>query len=638
MSPRWPLARVGTALLALLGAAAPAGAHNGESGSGSAPRVPPTLGPPAAGPQEPVHPAAPRPTPTTGGVGEGWRRWWASQAHLLAPRRGPVVTGGGPGDPGSSPPPKGRTIEDATGIEVVPTLLWALAPRRDFDTNVVCACHLALGKVARRASEVEVLFDAAVRTDTADGEAATAVLALGLLRRSTPEARFDGATIARARRTLLHVLDDEKMPTNTRSTAALSLGLLADQGCDAPDPVARDLFDRLRASWAADEIPISIVVALSRYPAEALGSDVLEGLRRLALTGAGTARRAGDALRAHALVAWALATPSPSPPVLLSTVVSARAGDGPRLGATVALGLRASALPTPLRVEAARRVRAVTEAQTARAGLRPVGWIALARLAAADVADRSGHVLEDAGVADALVEALEDRHLDARPYALFALALAGRRVEPAPEVRSWAELRTRALKRLRELARDDGGAAESKGAYLVALGLLDDESSSPMFCERTRPGSGAETPRGWACEALGLLGRASPPALTALGDVAGEARGDGWVRSKAVEALGRMGAARDAAVRLGEELGTRGPTWRVAHLATALGASGRVEAVEPLVRCVHDAATKDDVRAAACAALGRLCDPEPAPSVTRVLEAVAELPGNAAVAGLLEGL
>jgi hypothetical protein len=50
---------------------------------------------------------------------------------------------------------------------------------------------------------------------------------------------------------------------------------------------------------------------------------------------------------------------------------------------------------------------------------------------------------------------------------------------------------------------------------------------------------------------------------------------------------------------------------------------------------VRDPQTKDEVRAAACEALGRLCDPERVPSIARMAEGAVELPSNEALAVLI---
>src|SRR5262245_164896 len=162
MTSQRPLRRHVTACAAALSLAlamstrpTPAVAHNGEAGGGGAPTVPPTLGPPAAGPQQPEQPMAPTPHATTGGTGDAWRRWWEAQADLLVPAR-PRVTTDAEGSRPVAPTGVGRTFRDAAHAEVVPTLLWAADPKRDFSTAVVCACYRSIGRLARDASDVEI--------------------------------------------------------------------------------------------------------------------------------------------------------------------------------------------------------------------------------------------------------------------------------------------------------------------------------------------------------------------------------------------------------------------------------------------------------------------------------------------------
>jgi hypothetical protein len=541
----------------------------------------------------------------------------------------------GEGSRPTMPTAGGRTFADAAHAEVVPTLLWAADPKRNFPSSVVCACYRALGRLARDGAEVELLMSAATKAGTDINENESAIIGLGLLRRTAPDHRLDEATLARVRRTLLLALDHAGLATRARSLAALSLGLLADQGGPSPDPIARDLWERIGSGYASDEIPVSILRALSRWGPDTLDDSVREGMRRLALTGYVGRARFGSAARAHAMLSFACSETAPTPSILLATLLSQRLPDGPRLGALVALGVRAPALPPALRMEAVRRIGDVMGKEPSRSPYGPAGFLALARLAAADLDAESGLVLEESHVGDLLLAGLSDASLEMRPYAMLGLAIAGRRTPKSMEVRAYHEFRVKALKALRVLAHAEAGAPEARGAYLVALGLLGDEDSIGLLCERGRDHSGPDAPRGFACESLGLVGRTSPEATSALREIAGEHHGEGWVRGKALRALARLGASGFAAQSIADELREGGAVWRMTTLAAALGECGRIEGVEPLVRTVRETATKDDVRAAACEALGRLCDPELIPSIARMGEGAVELPSNEALAVLL---
>lgn len=629
----WVLRRAG--VLAVLTAAGatpgwsptPSFAHNGEAGGGSAPSVPPTLGPPAAGPQDPQQPTAPVPRATTGGNDDGWRRWWEVQAPLLAPVRVRATTDGPVGDP-PPPGPRVRTLDDAAAAEVLPTLLWAIEPQRDFSTPVVTACYRALGKLARRPEHVEPLLVAAQRRDTDRDETETALGALGLLRRSDPARRLDDGTLARVRRTLVLALDDQGLTTRARCVAATSIGLLADQGGPALDMLARDLWNRLSLTWASDQVPSAILHALGRFPPSAVGEDLLQALRALAVTSLAGRVRYGPVARGHAALAYARICEHPSAATLLALLLARRLPDPVRLGALTGLGLRADGFDAGTRVDVVRRVRRLVEEEPSQSMFRPAGLLAVARLAAADLAADSGLVLETSGAADFFFDGLETADLGMRPFAMLAIGIAGRRTPQAVEVRAYHEFRKEALRRLRKLLEADAGAGAARGAYLVGLGLFGDEAAIPMLADRVRDTSGTEPPRGYACEALGLIGRAVPTAVDPLRTVAFEKKGEGWTRGKAIAALSRLGTGRDAVLAVAEELTAGGASWRMGPLADALGRSDRVEAVEPLVRLVRSKPPKDDLRARACEALGRLCDPEPVPSLVRLAEGAVEMPGH----------
>jgi hypothetical protein len=616
---------VGIALV--VATARPTGAHNGESPGGSAPNVPPTLGPPAAGPQEPQQPTAPVPRATTGGHDDAWRRWWEVQAPLLVPPRVRVTTDGPLGDP-PPPAPRVRTLDDAAGTEVVPLLLWAIDPRQDFPASVVTACYRALGKLARRPEHVEPLLAAATRRDTDRAETETALGALGLLRRTDPARRLDDGTLARVRRTLALALDDSTLSTRARCVAATSLGLLADQGGPALDILARDLWGRLSANWASDEIPAAVLGALGRFPGEIVGEDLLQSLRALGVTGTQGKARLGPVARGHAVLAYARVCPAPSAATLLAILLSRRHPDPVRLGALTGLGLRAADFESGTRVDVVRRVRTLVENEPSQRLFRVAALLAVARLAAADLDEGRGAVLETSGADAILFDGLTSADLTLRPFAMLAVGIAGRRTPKAIEVRAYHTFRTEALARFRELLRTDAGAGDARGAYLVGLGLFADEASIPMLAERARDTSGSESPRAYACEALGLVGRAVPPAVDALRAVASERKGEGFTRGKALTALSRLGTGADVVVEIASELAAGGAGWRLAPLADALGRCDHVAAVEPLVRTARAKATKDDLRAHACEALGRLCDPEAVPSLVRLAEGAAEMPGH----------
>lgn len=631
-SGRVAAAAVGLALVGFLPHAGRA--HNGETGSGSVPVAPPTLGPPAAGPQDPQQPSAPVPRATTGGVDDAWRRWWELQAPLLVPSRVRVVTDAPPTARGDADR-RARTLDDAATHEVIPALLWAADPRQGFDTDVVTAAYRALGRLARAPEHVEPLLRAAQRADTAREETETAVGALGLLRRSDPARRLDDATLSRARRILLLALDDEARTTRSRCTAATALGMLADQGGPALDAVARDLWARLGASWASDQLPSAMLAALGRFPRAAVGEDVEEGLRALGLHGRFRGVKAGPDARGQALLAHARLRPEPSAGLLLAVLLQRRLPDAVRLGALTALGLRAGAFSAAERVEIVRKMRAVVEHEPSRSAYRPAGLLATARVVAADLAADSGLVLEAGDAEGCLLEAVRGADVSLRPFGMLALGLAGRRTAQAIEVRAYHAFRTAALRVLRGLLKDGGGSVEAQGAFLVGLGLLGDEASIPGLLTLARDDSVAPTPRGFAVEALGLVGRAAPEVTTTMQHVGLERRGDPWVRGKAAAGLSRLGGGADVVTALADDLDGGGASWRLAALAAALGRSDRVEAVEPLVRALRGPRTKDEVRARVCDALGRLCDPEDVPSVVRLAEGALEMPADEGLVYLL---
>jgi hypothetical protein len=321
--------------------------------------------------------------------------------------------------------------------------------------------------------------------------------------------------------------------------------------------------------------------------------------------------------------------------LLLAVLLTRRLPDAVRVGALTALGLRAAAFAPAERVELVKKVRRVVESESIRSAYRPAGLLAVARVVAADLDADSGLVLE-AGDAEArLLDAVSGADVSLRPCAMLAVGIAGRRTARAIEVRAYHTFRAAALRTLRALLKDGGGGAEGQGAFLVGLGLLGDEASVPGFVTLARDDGAQPGPRGFAAEALGLVGRGTPEVVSTLRHVGLERRGDAWLRGKAAAGLARLGQGGDVVVAVATELDEGGASWRLAALASALGRCDRVEAVEPLVRALRAKGTKDEVRARVCDALGRLCDPEEVPSVVRLAEDALEMPAHEGLAYLL---
>jgi HEAT repeat protein len=646
-------------LCAVVGAvgARAARAHNGETGAGSPGSVPSPLAPPFVPPTLGGGPTTPG-TPGGGGGGRGgettpsWERWWRANADAIVPPRGRrerVATKEEPGAPETLGP--GRTLSSAIRPEILPTLLWAADPKQGFESRVVSACYLAIGKAASRPEDLRPLFEAARRRDAAEEEIEAALLGLGLLRRTVAGTGPGDTTLDLARTALLNALDDGKPMARARGLAALALGLLGDQPTNAPVPappegsgVSRALWGKARESFAGDEIPPALLMGLSFQPPSTIPPDVLEGLKRIGTQGRLATTSYGPVARSHALLALARLDERGSFGVPMGILLGRKHGVVERRAAAVALGIAAPRLDDAQRREAISRLVDAAHASGTGPEFLPAALAAVSRLLAASLASGSDALLVESrddprepgrtrtreGDGPALLfEGLHAAVYGVKPQAILALATAANRREAALAFPRFREFRAKAIDALRKLADEREGTPENRGAYYVGLGLLEDVESLPTLADAAAR-SALDAPRACACEALGLLGRPTHPALAPLRAAIEEKGASAGLLERAARALGRLGDPQAAEV-LSARLAEGGSDSKRTPIVLALGWTASPAAIAPLVRLVRDRSTSDALRAVACQSLGMLADLEPVPTLSRLAPGAAELPWTEAL-------
>lgn len=175
-----------------------------------------------------------------------------------------------------------------------------------------------------------------------------------------------------------------------------------------------------------------------------------------------------------------------------------------------------------------------------------------------------------------------------RAFAALAMALAGRDRADAAGIAKEIEAAL-AVERNRD----------QRGAYVLALGLLENEPSRPLFVASLATG---EDPlmRGAAVWALGLLrGAASrEPLSNAL-----SSDSNPWVRGQAAIALGQLG--RDAVDDLTAALWAEKEDQVRSAILWSLGGIADARASSMLLSCAGDASLPAVTRAAGAAAIGR---------------------------------
>jgi HEAT repeat protein len=406
-----------------------------------------------------------------------------------------------------------------------------------------------------------------------------------------------------------------------RALAALAIGLLGDQACDPSDAFARNgrltvrsLWTPIERSWPSDDMPVALLTALSMQPREGVPGAVLDGLRDACLKGRLGKGSVGFLARAHAALALARLGDGESTGLFLGIARARRHDVVLRRSCVVALAVLGDRLESSMRTLAAEGL-----AEVVRSGDPDTAGLALAsigRLLHSDFADGSASVANKTGAGDVLLDAVERGSAALRPFGALAAAIACRAHGRCADVPAWVALRARVIEAVRGPAGDEGESPDTRGAFCLALGLLQDDRGVGTLVAIAREDGGNPTLRADACAALGLLGVPTQEALAVLRSTL-ETRGSDDLRREAARSLGILGDV-SAVPLLVREITSGAADHVLGRAALALGEIGDASAVPPLTTLARDARTAGSARAVVLAALGLVGDLEPTPSLSRL--------------------
>ena len=613
------LLAIAAVLAAEVGLATTADAHGGNFRAGDAK---------GADPDAPVLPGDIRPTATTARStwrAGTWHTWWRLNAGALLPdkrtvrRRAVTTVRSSFFQMGASTPadttPWDRAVRAGAVRLVVPFLLDIVDPARESDDRLVAAALLALGRSSRDASLIPLLQRYAAREDGSVEVRESAVLAMGLLRRSERADQLMAASLTELRRFLLRVFDDKDVPTRVRAFAIYSLALLSDQPY-AETPLERDgrhvtraLWRRLSRKYASGDLPVALLTALGMQPAKGVPSGVLEGLRAIA-SGQLFARRKWDGLkRSHALTAYVRLGGPGWLPTLLRTLRGTHDHVAVRSAAAIALQRSAGALDADERMRAARALRRALPKE-AHWLARGLGQMALGRLVREDLAAGESGLTATLRIDEYLRhESLRGRTMT-RPFAALALGLSVHDLDPGTKPCAVCIRENR--KTLLEGLKHGRGSDETLGAYAVGLGLAGAENAHALLLSIVRDRHRGASLRGHCAVALAQIGHDTPDLRAAL-DRASQERVAPQVHTGAVRALSLL-ARPETTKQLLEQLEKTRSRYAVAVIAGALGRFGDPAAAEALVKRARDPLEALQIRVMSIVALGLIFDPEPRPS------------------------
>lgn len=602
--------------------------------------------------------------PSTGGRGRrvaprrpglsDWRYWYdANREEFEDLRRAALLTEANPlfalgGALGARVGRAERRLATDTLAALRASVLGVLTAESEHWLYTEGAAYVALGKIAVDPEEVETLYRV-LREDVDVTEYAreSAALGLGQLRRSEPRRQLAGTTLDRARAALQEVLADARGAARTRAFAAISLGLLSDQP-SGDAGVGRRTAALLARHWIAGDLPdetqVGLLVGLGLHRPADVGSLARSALQGCLLRGRLGSRTCSDIVRAHAALALARVG-SPAEAAVLARVASDPQQDSPllRQGVVIAAGAMARRLPAAAPV-LGRALLAARVLGRDPAG-RHLAMIALGRALAAQAARAAKPeegLLREAKAGARLLDAASRGGVSGRPFAALALALAVRPVGEGTESEYWQAFRQRALRTLRDGARDGKLDGHTRAAFATAVGIARDTRSATWLRVLLEDGDADPELRAHAALALGLIGEATQGVLRAVAAAIKDTRSD-LLRTRATTAIGLLGGGRvedreRVIAILLEQLRVARDVHVKGQIAITLARLGDGRAVEPLVTILETRGEQHLTRAVACAALGLLGDEERSPVLSEARRDSHYLSGSSVVFDLLDVL
>ncbi len=590
-----------------------------------------------------------------------WRLWWDLNRFAFLPPRpatlaGPVVTPAPePGTPAAAHAEWEAARADVVTQKVIPFLRKRIDPASREDPDVVASACLALGKIASEPVDLELLLGRLLDERAPELVRESAALGLGLLRRSPAARTLDQKQIDPLRAKLLMTwdgyVDGERLDVHRRARefAIFALGLLGDQPFHT-DSRSKDgrLMSQLiwqrytKGPYKYSSERVTLLVALRQQPPEGIPAAVLDEIAHAAKGEKVAGRKIQPPQQAHALAAYARLAEGKAFPLLLRRLGDPKSAPPVKLAAAIALEERAAKLRAPERLMAARLLERALAADHELL-VMGIATIAMGRLLGADLAEGSDRLLQSTEVEDLLLARAGAGPYYVRGFGVLALALAARDggaggageaggaggaggVGSSDAAQAW---RARALARLRTTLRERTLEPELRAAAAVGLGLMGDGESQRDLLALARSGSADPMLRGYAALALGQIGQAvatarpgggADPMRAAVKKALTEAileRGQEALQAHAAVGLSLLGES-DLTGPLIEALKLGRGTTHLAGLARALGHLGDLEAVDALIAVAADRQRPELVRAMAVVALGRICDPEPIPSLSRL--------------------
>lgn len=626
------------------------------------PSDPSTPTPPSA-PTTPTTPSAPQPTtgemPGPGGKKsqvslDQWQFWWGYNNDEILGIKNSIYSikrtaqgvisdvGGAGGARGDSTRATSKQVHDV----LIPALLQII---KDPDhkmkpgPDTESAAYIALAKVTDDPSNIPLFMDAVMK----DGKKNTAVhqtvnesaaFALGLLRRGDKARQFDAKELDRVRDFLFEVYENDGLQMRTRGFAMIALGLLADQPTTrsrkeapgggglfyAPDPIAMGqvtadrIVDLLKRPYKDSQMYVVALLALGMQQPTDVTPDVINMLKECALKGKLFKEPVDDLISSYAALAIGKLGGESEIGSMVNALSVTQTGVNTKRSAAIALGLLGRRIDGPSRGALAAQIIGALEKVKAEATTKNFAIMSLAYLLQADAEAQHTDVLNAKGakIADFILKIAEDGKYSERPYGALALGIIGRAIGEKPSIVEYGQFRLSAITVLRKGLTETKMDKRARGAFAIALGILQDEGAKPELVAIVGDKQEEKELRGYSAVALGLIGIPAPDVLKVIKDALKE-RSSEELRQQTAIALGLL-QSPDTIPTLINEIKEADSQNVLGQVVLALAKIGDSRAIQPLVDILQDTSRPDLTRALACAGLGLIGDLEMVPSLARL--------------------
>jgi len=527
---------------------------------------------------------------------EDWRFWYHHEKDALEWRPGRIA-------------PEGESAATFERLEQV-----LAASIRDVERDhpaVVSAALLAWARTVRDPAAVSRLLAIAERKDLHQVVQESALLALGLLRRSEGRRFLDTATYDGLRQALFAALETSQRADRTRAFAAFALGLLGDQPtADASSTTAR-LFAFLRESHPNVDLDLGALRAIALQPPASVTEEQRGLLRVLVLKGEVDGGRRNAVVRSHAALTLGEQGTGLDAGTLWSVLTPRRGVEANlRRSAAIALGRRGARLGGATRAEALAALLRVPDEEKDDT-TRHFALMALVEALGENEALEAGLGETLVGESLLLRAALGTPH--ERPWAALALGRLAGRLAGNERSETTRAFRAKTVVVLGRGLADVTLDPTVRAAFAVALGLANDHTSAETLRDLAADRTQDKVLRAYAVQALALMDRPADDAREVMRAALLE-RSNATLTRQAACSLGLAGDA-GAIEALAAEAGGPAASGAKAEAAAALAKIGPGDAVAALLALATNPEADAFTRAVAFAALGRTADGEPVPSL-----------------------